>query len=346
MLVNSNERLKQILQSARVAGRLRALSMPLNDSNAPLPFSRPGSRSWGRAASVTDGRASAAAVVRTINAGLRVRLGGFLPWLLTRSSGVVVLLGLFAYIFAALAFATLLYALGDECYSLPVDQSFSVASMLWLSIHTFSTVGYGSVSPRCTSAQLVVLLESYASLCITAVFGGYIVLVFIQPRAKVRFSRNLLCSRDPEARGGGGVVGRGGGESTMSKSSRSEGCAGGRHSGSTCGGASGGAGGGAGGGEQCAWREHGGGGRAWRWRQAEEGALWSRMERRGVADGAAWSRMERRGVGWSGVAEPCIRGRVQERARACGMRRPQAALLTRVWAGCASAQMQGACGKP
>ena len=40
-----------------------------------------------------------------------------------------------------LAFACSFYAFQAECYVLPSEDDFSFAQMLWLSIHTFTTVG-------------------------------------------------------------------------------------------------------------------------------------------------------------------------------------------------------------
>ena len=45
--------------------------------------------------------------------------------------------------------------------------------MLYLSLHTFSSVGYGSIYPTCAAAQWVVFVESYATLLVQGAFGGY-----------------------------------------------------------------------------------------------------------------------------------------------------------------------------
>ena len=60
-----------------------------------------------------DRRVSASAVVRMVNADLRVQLGGLLPWLLGRRPSVVLMLGLAMYVFAALSFAGLFYVAGE-----------------------------------------------------------------------------------------------------------------------------------------------------------------------------------------------------------------------------------------
>lgn len=52
----------------------------------------------------------------------------------------------------------------------------------WISIHVFSTIGFGNVAPRqtCTSAQLVLLLETFWSLLVVAAISGYVVKQFLR----------------------------------------------------------------------------------------------------------------------------------------------------------------------
>ena len=70
--------------------------------------------------------------------------------------------------------------------------------VLWLSVHVMSTIGFGSAVPVCASGQALVLLESYFSLLFQAMIGAYVVFVFMQSRAKVRFSKNCLVTRKQE----------------------------------------------------------------------------------------------------------------------------------------------------
>ena len=51
---------------------------------------------------------------------------------------------------------------------------FSFEEALWLSVHTFSTVGYGSIYPVCLGGHFFVVFESFVSLLITATMGGAI----------------------------------------------------------------------------------------------------------------------------------------------------------------------------
>jgi hypothetical protein len=45
---------------------------------------------------------------------------------------------------------------GKECYKLEDESEFTFAACLWISIHIFSTVGFGNVAPRqtCVKAQV------------------------------------------------------------------------------------------------------------------------------------------------------------------------------------------------
>jgi hypothetical protein len=56
-------------------------------------------------------------------------------------------------------FAVFFYFFGTDCFSFSIDGvDFSFHELLWLSVHTFSSVGYGSVAPICAGAQVLVLL--------------------------------------------------------------------------------------------------------------------------------------------------------------------------------------------
>lgn len=65
-------------------------------------------------------------------------------------------------------------------------------------MHTFSSVGYGSVAPVCAGAQVLVLIECYLALLIQAIVGAYVVFVFMRSRARVRFSKNVMITRVQE----------------------------------------------------------------------------------------------------------------------------------------------------
>lgn len=75
----------------------------------------------------------------------------------------VLLLGGVLYAAVCLLFGLFFYATGPACFELSVVE-FEYVEMLWLSVHTLSSVGFGSAFPVCASSQLLVLLESYMSV--------------------------------------------------------------------------------------------------------------------------------------------------------------------------------------
>ncbi len=98
-------------------------------------------------------------------------------------------------------FALLFYACGAECFDLSSDE-FSFAQTLWVSIHTFTTVGYGTHSPSgdCILPQLLVFVEHFVGLLDVAVFTAMLLTKYMHPNPKalVRFSKNFLISDEDD----------------------------------------------------------------------------------------------------------------------------------------------------
>ena len=65
---------------------------------------------------------------------------------------------------------------------------------VFLQVHTFTTVGYGSVFPTCPRGQLLVLVEEYTALIAQLVLGALILLKVMTPHASVRFATSVLIS--------------------------------------------------------------------------------------------------------------------------------------------------------
>ena len=83
------------------------------------------------------------------------RLSQLVPKLLELGSLTVIGLGMLMYSAWVTIFALLFFAAGEECFGLDALVSeFNFSEMLWLSVHTFSTVGYGSTFPVCASTQV------------------------------------------------------------------------------------------------------------------------------------------------------------------------------------------------
>ena len=87
-------------------------------------------------------------------------------------------------------FAVLYYAAGGSCYALSSDFSFE--QMLWLSVHVFTTVGFGTDSPACAGPQLLVFFEHFVGLIDIALFTAIILSKLLQPSPMVRFSKKFL----------------------------------------------------------------------------------------------------------------------------------------------------------
>lgn len=130
------------------------------------------------------------------------------PW-------VVLSIAFVLYVGLATVVALLLLSCSPACF-VGIAGDFGFAPMLWLSVHTLSTVGFGSISPSdvCPGAQILVLIESYVSLMVTAAIGGFVFNAIIRSRPPVRFSQKVLITKrgegntrlTPEALEGGKLV--------------------------------------------------------------------------------------------------------------------------------------------
>lgn len=121
--------------------------------------------------------------------------GAAIPFLLSLSPSSLIATAFVVYTLFSLLFGILYYAIGEACYYLP-PTGWSFQEALWLSVHTFSTVGYGSIYPTCAGGQLLVVLESFLSLIISSLIAGAIFFEVVRPRSRVRYSKNALVMCD------------------------------------------------------------------------------------------------------------------------------------------------------
>ncbi|KAL1527753.1 hypothetical protein AB1Y20_009138 [Prymnesium parvum] len=126
----------------------------------------------------------------------------FMPRLLQLSIARLLAAGLIANISVCVLFACLFYASGESCYEVSYAR-FDFTQMMWLSVHVFSTVGFGSLAPTCNSGQALILFEHYASLILSSIVVTVFLFKFLQPHPLVRFSSHLLFLDDADVEGDG-----------------------------------------------------------------------------------------------------------------------------------------------
>jgi inward rectifier potassium channel len=125
-------------------------------------------------------------------------------WLLTMSWPRFLALVALVYILANAFFACLYAAMGPGALS-GVEGAFARrwAGCFFFSVHTFATIGYGSISPVSLGANLLVTVESLVGLLGFAVATGVVYARFARPVAFIIFSRTALVA---PYRGGTGFM--------------------------------------------------------------------------------------------------------------------------------------------
>jgi len=136
--------------------------------------------------------------------GLRnVALRNLYHWLLTmpwsQFLGFVIVL----YLGINLAFAVL-YVLIDadalvDTSSLPIQNDFVKA--FFFSVHTFGTIGYGTISPIGTTANILVTFESIVSILLQALVTGMFFARFSRPVPRIEFSNKAVVAPYQDGKG-------------------------------------------------------------------------------------------------------------------------------------------------
>ena len=95
-------------------------------------------------------------------------------------------------------FAALYYSAGESCFIL--SSGFSFWQILCLSIHVFTTVGFGTDSPSgsCVGPQLLVFLEHFVGLIDIALFTAIILTKLVQPHPIVKFSDKYIVAEEAD----------------------------------------------------------------------------------------------------------------------------------------------------
>jgi inward rectifier potassium channel len=129
----------------------------------------------------------------TVNA---VRLGddgvhlGDLYHALRRASWTKLVLGIGVFYLLSNGVFALIYLAGGNCIAQARPGSF--ADAFFFSVQTMSTIGYGSLSPIGTYANLVVTVEATFGLLLTAMTTGLVFAKFSTPTARILFSRHVV----------------------------------------------------------------------------------------------------------------------------------------------------------
>jgi inward rectifier potassium channel len=124
-------------------------------------------------------------------------------WLLTMKwwnfLGVVVLV----YLGINLVFAGLFLLCGEgalfEFSKQPIQNVFLRA--FFFSVHTFGTIGYGTISPVGTLANILVTVESIVSILLQALVTGMIFARFSRPTPKIKFSNKAVVAPYQDGKG-------------------------------------------------------------------------------------------------------------------------------------------------
>ncbi|MEM6930941.1 MAG: ion channel [Myxococcota bacterium] len=106
----------------------------------------------------------------------------------------LIALSFVAYLFTIGLFAGL-YRLGGDCIEHAAPGSW--ADAFWFSVHTFSTIGYGTMSPGTPWANVVATMESWLGLVGVAGVTALLFSRFARPVARVRFAEApVVCLRN------------------------------------------------------------------------------------------------------------------------------------------------------
>ena len=99
-----------------------------------------------------------------------------------------------AYVVTNAIFAVIYVACGAHALTgfetEPVEFRFLTA--FFFSVHTLATIGYGSISPANTAANIVVTIEALVGLIGFALVAGVVFARFARPTAQIRFSKHAI----------------------------------------------------------------------------------------------------------------------------------------------------------
>jgi inward rectifier potassium channel len=126
--------------------------------------------------------------------GYGIRDAGVYLFLMNRSWPVFLTIVGIAYILAGFAFALIYWLIGVDSitgadHSTPMN---ALRDAFFFSVQTFTTVGYGHMSPNGTLTSFVAAMEALSGLLGLAVGTGLLYGRFSKPSAKLIFSENMV----------------------------------------------------------------------------------------------------------------------------------------------------------
>ncbi|MBI1836908.1 MAG: ion transporter [Flavobacteriia bacterium] len=96
------------------------------------------------------------------------------------------------YIIINLIFTSLYLLIGiDQLRGVPTNQP-PFFSAFFFSTQTFTTVGYGSVSPWKTGAEIIAMIEAFVGLLSFALATGLLYGRFSRPNSRIAFTKNAI----------------------------------------------------------------------------------------------------------------------------------------------------------
>ena len=95
-----------------------------------------------------------------------------------------------AIFFILNAIFAFLYWLGDSPIANMAENLPQPLSLLYFSIETLATVGYGDMHPQTNYGHIIATIEIFTGMCLLAVMTGLIFARFSRPRARFLFAEN------------------------------------------------------------------------------------------------------------------------------------------------------------
>ncbi|XOV68263.1 MAG: ion channel [Fluviicola sp.] len=125
----------------------------------------------------------------------------FYKFLIEISWGWFFLYSLLYYVTVNCIFALLFISVDLEGLSISTTDIPDFLDAFFFSVQTFTSVGYGSVSPMSLGANIVAAIESFVGLMSIALITGLLYGRFSKPTAKIAFSNRILITdyKDGEA---------------------------------------------------------------------------------------------------------------------------------------------------